>query len=179
MTSYVKAGHGQGEIIDLEIWPNRYVEYRSSGKTWTQFVYAHPSIEKAKPTEINFDLLNDKPAKDLPKEYNLIAPFGISQGHKRNPIDIIVEARKKLGEKNFFVLCPEGAQISGLECYTAPSITEMARAIRGANELWCIDSSPMAIAKAVRKEKRVVYYRQTLEPFAKDNNEIWDTVELA
>ena len=54
----------------------------------------------------------------------------------------------------------------------------MARAIRGATELWCIDSSPMVMARAVRKEKKVMYFPQTLEPYNKDNNEIWDTVEL-
>jgi len=166
------------EVLDLEIWPNRYVEYRSSGRTWTEFVYAHPTINKASPQEINLDILDEKPAQGLPSEYNLVAPFGVSQGHKRNPLEIIVEARKKLGEKNFFVLCPEGTKINGLECYTAQSIAEMARAIRGATELWCIDSSPMAIAKAVRKDKRVMYFPQTLEPYNKDNNEIWDTVEL-
>jgi len=178
MVSYVKAGHGQGEVIDLEIWPNRYVEYRSSGKTWTEFVYSHPSIQKANALNINFDKLDEQKAQGLPDEYNLVAPFGISQGHKRNPLEIIVEARKKLGEKNFFVLCPEGTKINGLECYTAPSIPEMARAIRGATELWCIDSSPMVMARAVRKEKKVMYFPQTLEPYNKDNNEIWDTVEL-
>jgi ADP-heptose:LPS heptosyltransferase len=181
MVSYVKPLKElrlDAEILDLEIWPNRYVEYRSSEKTWTEFVYAHPTINKASPQEINLDLLDEKPAQDLPAEYNLVAPFGISQGHKRNPLEIIVEARKKLGEKNFFVLCPEGTKINGLECYTAPSISEMARAIRGATELWCIDSSPMVIAKAVRKDKKVMYFPQTLEPYNKDNNEIWDTVEL-
>ena len=167
------------EVLDLEIWPNRYIEYRTSGKTWTDFVYNHPLIEKADKTNIVFDKLGDELAGGLPESYNLIAPFGISQGHKRNPLEVIVEARKKLGEKDFFVLCPPETTIKGLNCYTANSVEQMAKAIRGANEFWCIDSSPMAIARAVRKEKKVVYYRQTLEPYDKDNNEIWDTVELA
>lgn len=179
MTSYVKAGHNQGEVLDLEIWPNRYVEYRSSGKTWTDFVYSHPLIEKADKANIVFDKLGEEPADGLPESYNLVAPFGISQGHKRNPLEVIVEARKKLGEKDFYVLCPPETIIKGLNCYTANSVEQMAKAIRGASEFWCIDSAPMAMAKAVRKEKKVVYYRQTLEPFDKDNNEIWDTVELA
>lgn len=181
MVSYVKPLKElrlDAEVLDLEIWPNRYVEYRSSGKTWTEFVYAHPTINKASPQEINLDLLDEKPAQGLPSEYNLVAPFGISQGHKRNPLEIIVEARKKLGEKNFFVLCPEGIKINGLECYTAPSILEMARAIRGATELWCINSAPFCMAKAVRKEKKVMFFGQTLEPYTNDNLEIWDAVEL-
>lgn len=167
------------EVLDLEIWPNRYIEYRTSGKTWTDFVYNHPLIEKADKTNIVFDKLGDESAEGLPESYNLVAPFGISQGHKRNPLEVIVEARKKLGEKDFFVLCPPKTTIKGLNCYTANSVEQMAKAIRGANEFWCIDSAPMAIARAVRKEKKVVYYRQTLEPYDRDNNEIWDTVELA
>jgi hypothetical protein len=167
------------EIIDLEVWPNRYLEYRNSNKTWNDFVYGHPLIEKADKTNIVFDRLNDGPAFGLPKEYNLVAPFGISQGHQRNPLEIIVEARKKLGEKNFFVLCPEGVSIKGLECFTASSVEQMARAIRDAQEFWCINSAPMVIANAVRKEKRVVFYAQQVEPFQHDNMNIWDTVELA
>ena len=167
------------EIIDLEVWPNRYLEYRNSNKTWTDFVYGHPLIEKADKTNIVFDRLNDGPAFGLPKEYNLVAPFGISQGHQRNPLEIIVEARKKLGEKNFYVLCPAGTSIKGLECFTANSVEQMARAIRDAQEFWCINSAPMVIANAVRKEKRVVFYAQQVEPFQHDNMNIWDTVELA
>ena len=177
MVSYVKVG-SKGDVIDLEIWPNKYQEYRFSGKTWTEFVYAHPDINKADPKDISFDKLDDAPAKGLPETYNMVAPFGISQGHKRDPLQIIVEARKKCGGDNFFVLCQEGTEIRGLQTYTAPSIPELARAIRGAEEFWSIDSGQMAIAAGVRKDKKVVYFPQTIEPFAKDNIFIWDSVEL-
>ena len=177
MVSYVKVG-SKGDVIDLEIWPNKYQEYRFSGKTWTEFVYAHPEINKADSKDILFDKLNDAPAKGLPETYNMVAPFGISQGHKRDPLQIIVEARKKCGGNNFFVLCQEGTEIKGLQTYTAPSIPELARAIRGAEEFWSIDSGQMAIAAGVRKDRKVVYFPQTIEPFAKDNIFIWDSVEL-
>ena len=177
MVSYAKVG-SKGDVIDLEIWPNKYQEYRFSNKTWTEFVYSHPAINKADPTNILFDKLDDKPAKGLPAEYNMVAPFGISQGHKRDPLQVIVEARNKCGEKNFFVLCPPGMEIKGLPTYTAPNIPEMARAIRGAGEFWSIDSGQMAIAAGVRKESKVVYFPQTNEPFDKDNIFIWDSVEL-
>lgn len=176
MVSYVKVGN-KGDVIDLEIWPNKYQEYRFSGKTWTEFVYAHPEINKADPKDILFDKLDDAPAKGLPETYNMVAPFGISQGHKRDPLQIIVEARKKCGADNFFVLC-QGTEIKGLQTYTAPSIPELARAIRGAEEFWSIDSGQMAIAVGVRKDKKVVYFPQTIEPFAKDNIFIWDSVEF-
>jgi hypothetical protein len=177
MVSYVKVGN-KGDVIDLEIWPNKYQEYRFSGKTWTEFVYAHLDINKADPKDIMFDRLDDAPAKELPETYNMVAPFGISQGHKRDPLQIIVEARKKCGGDNFFVLCQEGTEIKGLQTYTAPSIPELARAIRGANEFWSIDSGQMAVAAGVRKESKVVYFPQTIEPFSKDNIFIWDSVEI-
>lgn len=175
MVSYVRVGN-QGDVIDLEIWPNRYQEYRFSNKTWTEFVYAHPDINKADPKDILFDKLDDAPAKGLPEAYNMVAPFGISQGHKRDPLQIIVEARKKCGGENFFVLCQD-TEIKGLQTYTAPNIPELARAIRGAEEFYSIDSGQMAIAAGVRKEKKVVYFPQTIEPFDKDNIFIWDSVE--
>ena len=175
MVSYVRVGN-QGDVIDLEIWPNKYQEYRFSNKTWTEFVYAHPDINKADPKDILFDKLDDAPAKGLPKTYNMVAPFGISQGHKRDPLQIIVEARKKCGGDNFFVLCQD-TEIKGLQTYTAPNISELARAIRGAEEFYSIDSGQMAIAAGVRKEKKVVYFPQTIEPFDKDNIFIWDSVE--
>jgi hypothetical protein len=36
----------------------------------------------------------------------------------------------------------------------------------------------MAIAAGVRKESKVVYFPQTVQPFDKDNIFIWDSVEL-
>jgi len=179
MTSYVKAGHRQGDVLDLEVWPDKYESYRNSNKTWTDFVYSHPEIEKADKKNIVLDLLDESPAEGLPKEYNLVAPFGISQGQKRDPLQIIVEARKKLGGENFFVLCPPGVQISGLATFTAPSIPQLAKAIRGATEFWSIDSGQMALAAGVRKDKKVVYFPQTMEPWNNDNIFLWDTVELS
>lgn len=176
MVSYAKVGN-KGDVIDLEIWPNKYQEYRFSNKTWTEFVYSHPAINNADSTNILFDKLDDEPAKGLPAEYNMVAPFGISQGEKQDPLKIIVEARNKAGANNFIVLAPEGFKISGLETYTAPSVSEMARAIRGAKEFYAINSAPMTIAAGVRKEKKVIFYPQKIEPFDKDNLFIWDSVE--
>lgn len=128
MTSYVKAGHRQGDIIDLEIWPNRYEAFIKSRKTWHDFVYSHPEIKGAWPirTDIVLDKLGLDRVKGMPSKYNLVAPFGISQSDKRNPIEIIVEARRQMGEKDFYVLTPPGMAINGLDCYTAPTIEAMA-----------------------------------------------------
>ena len=158
MTSYVKAGHRQGDIIDLEIWPNRYEAFIKSKKTWHDFVYSHPEIKGADKTNIILDRLDSERIKGMPEKYNLVAPFGISQSDKRNPIEIIVEARKQMGEKDFYVLCPEGLAISGLNCYTAPTIADMAKIIRDADGFWTINSSPVILASAVRRGKETIFY---------------------
>jgi hypothetical protein len=158
MTSYVKAGHRQGDIIDLEIWPNKYEAFIKSRKPWHDFVYSHPEIKGADKTNIILDKLEATRIQGLPENYNLVAPFGISQTDKRNPIEIIVEARKQMGEKNFYVLCPEGLRINGLNCYTARTISDMAKVIRDADGFWTINSSPVILASAVRKGKETIFY---------------------
>lgn len=153
MTSYVKAGHRQGDVLDLEIWPDKYEAFIKSRKPWHEYVYSHPEIKQANKTEIVLDLLDQKAAEGLPEKYNLIAPFGISQTYKRNPLELIQTAAKELGKDNIIILCPPEFQIQGLTTYTASSIEQMAKAIRGADEFWAVNSSPIIIASAVRKEK--------------------------
>lgn len=160
MTSYVKAGHRQGDIIDLEIWPNRYEAFIKSKKTWHDFVYSHPEIKEADKTNIILDKLEPERIHGMPQKYNLVAPFGISQSDKRNPIEIIVEARKQMGEKDFFVLCPPEVNINGLDCYTAPTIMDMAKVIRDAEGFWAVNSSPVILASAVRRGKETMFYRE-------------------
>ena len=160
MTSYVKAGHRQGDIIDLEIWPNRYEAFIKSKKTWHDFVYSHPEINGADKTNIVLDKLEPERIRGMPEKFNLVAPFGISQSDKRNPIEIIVEARKQMGEKDFYVLCPQEIKIDGLNCYTAPTIMDMAKIIRDAEGFWAVNSSPVILASAVRREKETMFFRE-------------------
>lgn len=160
MTSYVKAGHRQGDVIDLEIWPNRYEAFIKSKKTWHDFVYSHPEIKGADKTNIVLDKLEPERIRGMPEKFNLVAPFGISQSDKRNPIEIIVEARKQMGEKDFYVLCPQEIKIDGLNCYTAPTIMDMAKIIRDADGFWAVNSSPVIFASAVRREKETMFFRE-------------------
>lgn len=146
------------EIIDLEVWPNKYVEYRKSKKTWTDFVYSHPSIKEADKTNIILDRLGSEKALGLPDKYNLIAPFGISQGYPRNPIELIQLAVKELGKESIIVLCPPNFQIQGLSTYTAPSAEQMAKAIRDAEQFWAINSAPVCIASATRRGKETRFW---------------------
>jgi hypothetical protein len=158
MTSYVKAGHNQGEILDLEIWPDKYEAFIKSKKPWHDFVYSHPEIKGAKRTEIVLDLLDERPADGLPEKYHLIAPFGISQSHKHNPLEIIQMAAKELGKDNITVLCPPEVRIEGLKTYTAPTIEQLAKAVRGADEFWAINSAPIILASAVRHGKESKFW---------------------
>lgn len=178
MTSYVKAGHRQGDIIDLEIWPQKYEAYRKSRKTWTDFVYSHPEIKEADKTNIVLDKLGTDRIKGMPNNYNLVAPFGISQGHKRNPINIIVDARRQMGEDNFYVLTPPGVGINGLNCYTAQTIEDMAKVIRDADEFWTVNSSPVVLASAVRRGNETMFFGQKDE-FEADNIFYFDGLIMA
>lgn len=163
MTSYVKAGHNNGDIIDLQVWPNRYEEYRKSNKSWTDFVYSNPEISKSDKTNIVLDLLGKDRAIGLPDSYNLIAPFGISQGYQRSPIDMIQNAVKDFGMDNVIILCPPGVQIQGLKTYTAPSVEQMAKAIRDADDFWAINSAPIILASATRRDKESRFWGQKNE----------------
>ena len=158
MTSYVKAGHNQGEVIDLEVWPNKYIEYRQSRKTWTDFVYSDHRIKGADKTNIVLDKLGGERADGLSEKYNLIAPFGISQGYPRNPIEIIQNAVKELGKESLVILCPPEYRIEGLITYTAPSVEQMAKAIRDADQFWCINSAPVVLASSVRRGKETRFW---------------------
>jgi hypothetical protein len=155
---FVKAGHNQGEILDLEIWPDKYEAFIKSKKPWHDFVYSHPEIKGAKRTEIVLDLLDERPADGLPEKYHLIAPFGISQSHKHNPLEIIQMAAKELGKDNITVLCPPEVRIEGLKTYTAPTIEQLAKAVRGADEFWAINSAPIILASAVRHGKESKFW---------------------
>ena len=168
MTSYVKAGHRQGEIIDLEVWPDKYEAYRKSKKTWTDFVYSDPRIKDADKTNIILDTLGQERAVGFPEKYNLVAPFGISQGYPRNPLELIQTAARELGKDNIIILCPPEFQIQGLRTYTAPSVEQMAKAIRDADQFWAINSSPIILASTVRRGKESKFWGQKGE-FESDN----------
>ena len=166
LVSYAKplgATPWDAEILDLEVWPEKYAEYRRSRKTWTDFVYSHPSIKEADKTNIILDRLGSEKALGLPDKYNLIAPFGISQGYPRNPIELIQLAVKELGKESIIVLCPPNFQIQGLATYTAPSVEQMAKAIRDADEFWAINSAPIILASATRREKESRFWGQKNE----------------
>lgn len=157
MVSYVRPMaelRVDADFLDLEIWPMKYLEFLQSKKPWHDFVYSHPEIRGADKTNIVLDRLGEEPAQRLPKQYHLIAPFGISQSYKRNPLKIIQDSIKELGKDKTYILCPPEVKIEGLLTYTANSVEQMAKAIRDADEFWAINSSPIILASAVRRGKQ-------------------------
>jgi len=167
MVSYARPmGSCTAEIIDLELWPYRFDEYRQSGKSWTDFVYAHPRLAGADKTNIVLDRLDGGGAKDLPENYSLVAPFGISQCTKRNPVDLIKAACAEL--KDVIVLCPPELTLTGVNTSTAPTIADMAKAVRDAKEFWCINSAPACLAAATRKGKLTKFWG-VKDEFEQDN----------
>lgn len=171
MVSYVRPSvelRIDSEILDLEVWPNRYFEYKKSKKPWHDFVYGNPAIRGADKTNIILDRLGEEPANGLPKYYHLIAPFGISQEYKHNFLTIIQDAVRELGKEKTIILCPPEVKIDGLLTYTANSIEQMAKAIRDADQFWAINSSPIILASAVRRGKESKFWGQK-EPHEQDN----------
>jgi hypothetical protein len=65
-----------------------------------------------------------------------------------------------MGKDNFFVLCPDDIKIQGLNTYTAPSVEQMAKAIRGATDFWAINSTPIILASATRRDKQTSFFPQ-------------------
>ena len=161
MVSYAKPMDAipfDADILDLQIWPLRYADFIKSKKPWHDFVYSDPRIKDADKTNIILDTLGVERADRLPEKYHLIAPFGISQTYKHNPLLIIQEAAKELGKDNIIILCPPEIRIEGLQTYTAKSIEQMAKAIRDADQFWAINSSPVILASATRRGKETRFW---------------------
>jgi hypothetical protein len=68
-----------------------------------------------------------------------------------------------MGKENFYVMTPPDIKIQGLSTYTAPDIEDMAKAIRGADMFWAINSTPIILASAVRKDKNTGFFPQKNE----------------
>ena len=66
------------------------------------------------------------------------------------------------------VLCPGDVRIEGIATYTAPSIEQMAKAVRDADQFWAINSAPIILASSVRRGKESKFWGQKGE-FESDN----------
>ena len=148
--------------VDLEIWPDRYNEYRTSGKTWEDFVYAPwPDLDR----RIVFDLLDPAPSLEeygMTPNTSLIAPFGYSQVIKPAPFLVVQKGFDLFGAPCRILAEPrqvEAAVDAGWSeslFVSARSIPDMIRLVRDAANLLTVNSSPAVAASSVRGEFHLI-----------------------
>lgn len=171
LISYAKwtePGSGEGEILDFQIWPNRYNEYRNSGKSYVDFMYDHPALNGVD-RQIILDRVPSGPPSGLPDQYNLLAPLGISQGWQYPTIDILDKAKELMGD--FIIMC-EKKYYFNTRHWSAGSVVQMAQAINHADNFMTINSSPAVLASALRKNRNTFFLPQK-EQWAQDNIPSW------
>ena len=164
--SYAKASlpehrsiYNFGQVLDFQIWPDRYNDFRQSSKTWEQFVFSiYPEFKDVDPT-IDFDLMDEFAGL---REYGisepicLVSPFGYSQA-QRYPLMALIQAARSLSDlrmvilsdSNHYAACLEvGLSSSDLLC--AKTQADLPRLIQEASHFFTINSAPCIIAGSVR-----------------------------
>jgi hypothetical protein len=146
-------------IYELEIWPNRYEDFRRSGKTWGDYVFGiHPEFAGVhrKP---EFDLIEENGRLEdygLTSEVCIFAPFGYSQMRHFRFSDLLKECRRLASRR--IVILADNAQTKALldagvasrDILRARSQADLPRLLRDAAEVFAINSAPCVIAGAVR-----------------------------
>jgi len=138
-------------VFNRQIWPLLYEEYRASGLRWEKFVYGG-FCDDALNQKIVLDRI---PICNSTEEYNLVAPFGISQVNRIEPTMVTKKALQMYGIEKMIVLCPTQEIADGLlvgKGHHCKSITEMITLIKNAKNFLGINSSPAVIASAVREQ---------------------------
>ena len=82
--------------------------------------------------------------------YDLVAPFGISQVVRHDPMAVIKKAIQMYGKDDLIVLCPKELDIGGLRAVSCGSVVYMPSLIQRARNFLGINSSPAIMASAVR-----------------------------
>lgn len=147
-------------LVDIQVWPDRYNDYRASGKSWQQFVYelaAHYTgigLDIHTPprfTNIDVDLASYGLVSG---EYDLVAPYSISC-EWRPSIGTVADAAQQLGmTKNLTVLAP---YINTAGFITARKLSDLPGLIHHARKFLTVNSAPNIIAAGVRKEWSCFY----------------------
>lgn len=137
---------GFDHIFNRQVWPLLYDEYRESGKWWEEFVFGEYAPE-AVGERIVFDSIEK--GDDL-GVFDLVAPFGISQVVRHDPMKVVVKAVSLYGKDNLAVLCPPEFQISGIRTITAKSVSELPWIVASSRNFLGINSAPALIASATK-----------------------------
>jgi hypothetical protein len=165
---WVAPGEGEGEILDFQIWPKRYNEYRNSGKPYVDFLYDHPALHGVD-RQILLDCVPDGPPLGLPDQYNLLAPMGISQAWNYPTTDILLKAEELMG--NYLIMC-ERKYYFYKRRWAADNVVQMAQAIKHADKFMTINSAPAVLASALR-QNRPTFFLPQKEQWAQDNIAPW------
>lgn len=147
-------------VIDLQVWPARYQDYRRSGLPWTDFVFGiYPEFLKLNRTPV-FDLIDEMP---MLSEYGikepvcLFAPFGYSQGRQYDVNALLDACAARTNHRIVFLvdalqlghLREQGVDDRDMLCARSPA--HLPRLIRDAADVFTVNSAPCIIAAAVRK----------------------------
>lgn len=150
-----------GRVIDLQVWPHRYHDYRRSGKSWSDFVFGlFPEFAGLDRRPV-FDLIDEQPTlADYQITYPacLFAPFGYSQGrqHSVSTLFLLCEKHSKhrvvllVDELQRGHLLTQGFPADGILCARSPA--HLPRLIRDAEDVFTVNSAPCIIAGAVRRQ---------------------------
>lgn len=155
-----RAAMNYGRVIDLQIWPRRYDEYRRSGKPWSEFVFGlFPEFAGLDRRPV-FDLIGEQP---MLAEYGirepvcLFAPMGYSQG-RQYPLGALLDACAERTQHRIVFLVDalqmghlrdQGVPDRDMVCARSPA--HLPRLIRDAADVFTVNSAPCIIAGAVRE----------------------------
>lgn len=167
-----------GTIFDmrypLQIWPERYADFRASSKKQMDYVYGlFPEFADIDRT-ICFDRANAAPDPrteyDLPDSYHLLFPF--SNSSQQVPIARLFQlANGRLAATRTFLFMEDGQRMQLVEAGFPPaclrsvkSLGHLPRLIRDAQEVLTVNTATTIIASAVRS-----HYYHVAEPNLQDN----------
>lgn len=129
--------------LDLQIWPDKFAAFESSGKNWSDFVYGlFPEG-----AEIDRQITLRPPAIVVPlmvKDCTLVFPTGYSQAAPIPPGDVLLMAHR-IGNPVVAI----GKQEHGM--MELQSIEVMCAWIRYAKQVLTINTSASILASALRK----------------------------
>jgi hypothetical protein len=135
-------------VYDIEIWPNRYNDYRASGLSWFNFIYKDfPQVDTKALFDGSGDLFTrlEFPSLDL-SEIKVAFPSQFSE--QSNPKEILLKCPFK---PNIIAVPPKqhGWNYSH-KLVKSFKLQELPGLIRSADKLFTVNSSPTIIAGAVR-----------------------------
>ena len=148
---------GLSTLVDIQVWPARYNDYRASGKPWQQYVYELAAHYTGIGLDIHTPPRFTDTSVDLDKyglvsgEYDLVAPYGISQEWRPSRLSFIKQIEAMGMHPQYKVLTPPYPAFSP-SAITARKLSDLPGLIQHARKFLTTESAPHTIAAGVRKE---------------------------